>query len=279
PQAHAAQGASPRPPRPRSELLGLTPNGPQAHAQGASRFDLRGKTCVELGSGWVLSHALLLWLLGAERVIATDLEAQAHPETLKVAVRKAVSSVVRDSLSPFEDHGLLRARLERLRAIERFDFATLRALGIEYRAPLDLAREGLGEPVDVVFSWSVLEHVPAVDVDPLLQNLARDLRPGGVMLHAIHLEDHRDSARAPFAFLAPDPSFGPRAQSERGNRIRRSGWEARCAELEGLSTEVLYAWQRDAALLPAAIDPEVAHTGPEDLRTSHLGLCLRRASG
>ena len=247
-----------------------------AHLLHLSGLDVRGKVCVELGAGWVLSHAALLWLLGAERVIATDLEAQAHPECLKVAVRKAVTSVVRDSLSPFEDHALLRARLDRLAAIERFDFETLRALGIEYRAPLDLARAGLGEPVDVVFSWSVLEHVPAVDVGPLLANLARDLRPGGAMLHAIHLEDHRDSARAPFAFLAPDPSFGPRQQSERGNRIRRSGWEARCARLEGLRTEVLYAWQRDASFLPSPIDPGIEHTGTDDLRTSHLGLCLRR---
>ncbi|MEZ6184785.1 MAG: hypothetical protein R3F62_07225 [Planctomycetota bacterium] len=247
-----------------------------AHLLHLARLDVRGRVCVELGSGWVLSHALLLWLLGAERVIATDLEAQAHPETLKVAIRKAVTSVVRDVLSPFEDHGLLRARLERLAQLERIDLAQLRAMGIEYRAPLDLAREPLGEPVDLVLSWSVLEHVPVQDAEALLQNLAKDLQPGGAMLHAIHLEDHRDSARAPFAFLAPDPDFGPRQQSERGNRIRRSGWEARCARLPGLETEVLYAWQRDPALLPAVLDPSVECRDPEDARTSHLGLCLRR---
>ena len=35
-------------------------------------YSVVGKTYLEIGSGWVLSHALVLHLLGAKRVIASD---------------------------------------------------------------------------------------------------------------------------------------------------------------------------------------------------------------
>lgn len=242
-----------------------------AHLLHLARVDVRGRTCLELGSGWVLSHALVLHLLGARRVIATDLEPQAHLPALRAAVRRATPSIVRDVLSPFEDHEALRARTDALEALarRRFGLADLAALGVEYVAPLDLARGRLGRPVDLVYSNSVLEHVPAEDVPALLENLAADLAPGGVMLHAIHLEDHRDPARAPFAFLAEE-RFD--AAGARGNRLRASAWRRRFAALPGLSTRDLYAWRRDASLLPARIAPEVEHEGVDDLRTSHVAL-------
>src|ERR1700737_4243665 len=39
-----------------------------------------GKTCLEIGSGWVLTHSIALHLLGAKRVIATDVAPIALPE-------------------------------------------------------------------------------------------------------------------------------------------------------------------------------------------------------
>lgn len=245
-----------------------------AHALHVAGLTVRDRTCLELGSGWVLSHALVLHLLGARAVIATDLTPQAHLPALGAAVGGCLPSLVRDVLSPFEDHERLRARLDRLRGVRRWTPEVLAGLGVEVVAPLDLARRPLGRAVDLVYSNSVLEHVPVGDVDRLLANVAADLAPGGAMLHAVHLEDHADLSR-PFDFLADD-DFGAAAQGTRGNRLRASDWLRRLAALPGTSTRAAWAWRRDAALLPGRISPTIAHAGPDDLRTSHVGLLTVR---
>ncbi len=79
--------------------------------------------------------------------------------------------------------------------------------------------------MDFIFSNAVLEHVPTSDVIPLLKNLEKDLTPNGVMIHCIHLEDHKDTETAPFDFFsAPEKTFGPEMQGIMGNRIRASEW-------------------------------------------------------
>jgi cyclopropane fatty-acyl-phospholipid synthase-like methyltransferase len=241
---------------------------------------LEGARCLELGAGWVLTHALVCHLLGAERVVAVDVEAAARFESLRTAVMDAPPAIVRDLLAPFSDHADVRARLERLRAIERFDEHSLAELGIVYRAPIDLARDGLPESFDVIYSLSVLEHVPLDDVPGLLSTLTRQLAPDGVMLHMIHLEDHRDIARDPFAFLRARPQpFSRIEQTERGNRMRASAWLEAFARVPELRSRVLWAWQRREAALPDALDAAVVSRDEDDLRTSHLGIAVRRERG
>jgi SAM-dependent methyltransferase len=246
------------------------------HLSGGVR--LEGASCLELGAGWVLTHALVCYLLGAKRVVAVDVEAAVRFESLRDAVMGAPPAIVRDLLAPFSDHGDVRARLERLRAIKRFDQASLAQLGIAYRAPIDLARDTLPETFDVIYSLSVLEHVPVDDVGALLANLTRQLVPGGTMLHMIHLEDHRDIASEPFAFLrARAQAFSRVEQTERGNRMRASAWLDAFARVPDLQSRVLWAWQRRDVALPAALDPAVQSRDEADLRTSHLGIAARLA--
>ena len=90
----------------------------------------------------------------------------------------------------------------------------------------------------------------------------------------MHLEDHADLAR-PFDFLAED-DFAAAAQGTRGNRLRASAWQRRLAALAGTTTRAVWAWRRDAALLPARISAAVEHDGADDLRTSHVGLLTVR---
>ncbi len=179
-----------------------------AHCLHQSRCgSLSGKVCLEIGSGWVLSHAVVLHLLGAKKVIATDVAFHAHPQVLYNAIHTSVASVIRDVLSPFEDHALIRRRLDDLMRVRRFDFDVLKSKGIDYMAPFDFARDRLNQPVDFVLSNSVLEHVPCEDVSLLLRNLAADLNPGGTMIHCIHLEDHSDILGDPIWLL-----FNPRQE-------------------------------------------------------------------
>jgi SAM-dependent methyltransferase len=46
------------------------------------------------------------------------------------------------------------------------------------------------DSVDLIVSRSVLEHVRRDDVEPLLADLRRVLRPGGAMVHVIDMRDH-----------------------------------------------------------------------------------------
>ncbi len=237
---------------------------------------LEGKVCLELGSGWVLSHALVMYLLGAARVIATDVEPVAQFPAVRRAIRTSSESIVRDVLAPFSSHAAVRARLTNLRSIRTFDRESLQSLGIEYRAPIDLARVQLDWSIDFAYSISVLEHVPVEDLLPLLRNVAGALRPGGFMLHAIHLEDHLDFAD-PFAFLgARSGPFDRDQQTSRGNRLRASQVMQLFDAIPGLSASAIYAWQRTDRALPGSLDPAIHFNDEDDLRTSHLGVLASR---
>lgn len=238
---------------------------------------LEGKVCLEVGSGWVLTHALVCYLLGAKKVIATDLVHRARPEVLKTAVSTAIDSIPRDILAPFSDHAKIRERFDRLRSIQNYSFGELAGLGIEYSAGIDLARVPLSETVDFIYSFSVLEHVPAADVSSLLENLVVSLAPGGTMLHCIHLEDHRDFDRNSLGFLGiASESYTRELQTNWGNRIRMSDWERIFDNLAGTGTEIIYNYRRQDVPLPNAIDPSIPYEDEADLRTSHLGVYTQK---
>lgn len=237
----------------------------------ASHRPVKDLVCFEIGSGWVLSHALVFHLLGAKKVITTDVVPHAQPGVLHEAVKQAVAALPRDILAPFEDHTVLRERMDNLLSIPKFTFEILEKLGIEYVSPVDAAGKKPDFKVDLIYSMSVMEHVPCDDVAPLLANLAEMLNPGGTMLHAIHLEDHRDF-NDPFAFLAlPADSYPRHQQSGRGNRIRGSEWDKLFVQIPRTTTKTLYTYHRRNRPLPQKIDASIRHMDEEDLRISHVG--------
>jgi hypothetical protein len=246
------------------------------HLAGGLRVE--GKTCVELGAGWLLTHSLIMYLLGAKRIIATDLFPFFCPSELTRAVRGAVTALPRDILAPFCDHSEIRQRLDKLLSVDTFDNLVLRSLGIEYRCPVDLARERLDVPIDFAFSLSVLEHVPTESIRPLLTSVTADIKPGGCMIHCIHLEDHRNF-NAPFDFYTePATAFDSRTQTIRGNRIRRSEWATIFNELPLTNSRELYAYRRTNRPVPAAIDGSIKFVDDDDLRITHLGVLTTKSA-
>ncbi len=244
------------------------------HLSGLSgKFPVRGKVCVEIGSGWVLSHAIVLYLLGAKSVIATDKQRFAYPSALRQSVHRSATSIIRDVLSPFEEHGKIRARLDKLLAIKTLSFDVLEELGVKYVAPIDLALRPLNTRFDFVFSFSVLEHVPINSVSSLLKNLASDLSDEGKMIHCVHLEDHKDIVNAPFDFLCESgEKFTGEVQGNRGNRIRRSQWIDILSQSTDMEFRLIYEWIRRDKGLPTEIDPSIRYVDDEDLVTSHIGV-------
>jgi hypothetical protein len=234
---------------------------------------VRGKICLEIGSGWVLSHALILYLLGAKRVLAVDIEPIAYPSFLYCSIHKSNISVIRDILSPFEDHAEIRQRLDNLVKIRKFDLGILEDLGIQYIAPIDLSKTPLDITYDFCFSNSVLEHVPKKAVVPLLKNLASKLSLHGKMIHRIHLEDHKSCENSPFDFLCePDGTFTADIESVRGNRIRKNEWCDLFSSIDCLDFKIIYEWSRNDKCLPNKIDASIKFADLNDLRCTHLGV-------
>ena len=246
----------------------------------AGGFSLEGKTCLEIGSGWVLSHALVFYLLGAKRIIATDLHRIFYPPALTFAVKESIESIPRDLLAPFADYSTVRDRFDRLRSIKNFTGKDLNDLGIEYISPVDIAAKPLGTPVDFVFSLSVLEHVPKACIRSLLENLMRDLKANGVMLHCVHLSDHQDF-EAPFDFLGvPAANYPLKSETYRGNRVRVTEWTEIFNSLRDAENRMLYSYVRNGPSLPAKIDSSIRYTDERDLRTTNIGVLTHKiASG
>ena len=83
---------------------------------------LEGKKCLEIGSGRVLSHALVCYLLGAKKVIAVDLNRIARPGNLSISINNSVLSIIRDQLSCLEKHEKVRERLDNLVSIKNYRY-------------------------------------------------------------------------------------------------------------------------------------------------------------
>ena len=240
-------------------------------------LNLKDKVCLEIGSGWVLSYALIFHLLGARKVIATDIAPLANPARLYEALHQATDYIIRDILSAFGDHEEIRERLHNLLAIKQFDEASLARLGITYLAPWDFAQGKFTEEVDYIFSRSVMNHLPRNLVGAILRNLYDSLRSGGIMTSDIHLEDVKCFDHSPFAFYEISAAeYLPAYDGLRGNRLRASAWEALFAQVSNGQSRTYYQWRRNPEVFPKKIDPSINAVSADDLRTSHIGIMVRK---
>ncbi len=247
---------------------------------GKEKYVLRDKVCIEVGSGWLLTHTLVFYLLGAKKIYTTDIEPLLQSQYILKAISQSVSWSILDSLSNFEDRDLIQSRLDKLLSVKRFSVEVLRDFGIEYIAPVDLSQKlPIEEKLDFIFSKSVLEHIPVEDVTPLLENLASGLSEDGFMFHLIHLVDHKDLENKPFDFLIYSQEAYPRElQTRWGNRIRRSQWQEIFSHIKSLDFKFVFEWSCKEKALPTEINPCIQYIDEEDLRISHIGVYLKRKS-
>lgn len=238
---------------------------------------LAGRRIMEFGVGYVLSVPIVYWLAGAREVVATDYYPIVDLRASRRALHKADKKVLLQRLSQVANPEEVEARLASLLALERWTPDRLAGLGLHYIAPLDASRPlpPIGT-FDAIVSTSVMEHVPASLAGEILSNLQNVLSPGGCQLHTIHLEDHRDLARAPFAFLGTDDDYQDGQSDARGNRLRASEWIAISRSVPGAEAQSLGSRVKDHSLLPYPLHPKFADCTRDDLATATLGLRLRR---
>lgn len=156
----------------------------------AHHHPIVGATLVEIGSGWYPTLPLALHLAGARAVHTCDLNRLLKPDLMRDCARllgDELPRIARVAGVPLEE---VQARFAAL----RLDADTPEAMtggAVRYHAPCDVAALPLPDgSVDVVFSNSVLEHVPPEALPSLHAGARRLLRSGGAAFHSVNCGDH-----------------------------------------------------------------------------------------
>jgi SAM-dependent methyltransferase len=152
-----------------------------------------GARFVEIGTGRHPILPLCLYFSGARSVDTFDFVRQLKPESaLRCAIalgRRVYAMAEATGRDPEEVRRMLRSTVRALKRGAGLDEATHGV--VRYRAPAEVGathhRDG---SVDVVFSTSVLEHLPVRAIQRGFAEAHRILRPGGVMYHAARCGDH-----------------------------------------------------------------------------------------
>lgn len=154
---------------------------------------IQGTRFVEMGTGWYPTFPFSLYLGGAARVDTIDLNRYLRPDLTRDMVRflgGKLETIAELSKRPIAD---VRAAHDALASALAGGATPEDATGdvVRYRAPGDAAATGLPPgSVDVVFSNSVLEHVPGEIIAKCFAEAKRILRPGGVVFHSVNCGDH-----------------------------------------------------------------------------------------
>jgi hypothetical protein len=156
-------------------------------AHGASPGGLR---YLEIGTGWFPTLPLCWSLAGAASVVTFDLTRHLNLGLTLRLLGLLETQLPLISRAGARDVERVEADYERLKGASSVGDLLDRAR-VEYRAPADMTKSGLpAESVDVVFSNSVLEHVPRDIISEMMQESLRVLRRGGLALHSANCGDH-----------------------------------------------------------------------------------------
>jgi len=154
---------------------------------------IAGGTCMEVGTGRRLNLPIVMWILGAERVITVDLN-----HYLKVElIAEDIAYLQRNPEDFLESLDGLEYQPNRLDQLLCWDVEKqglnelLRLAHIEYLAPADATRLDLAaNSIDFHVSSNVFEHIPRETLVGILREGNRVLRERGLFVHCIDHSDH-----------------------------------------------------------------------------------------
>lgn len=162
----------------------------------AQNLPIEGRSFLEIGTGWYPVLPLLLYLLGAKRVLTIDLNPWLTPRTF-FQTATALTGVLDRMSADFHlsaDH--LKARLAPLLDLVRHEpdaplSKALPVVNMEYRMPCNACATGLpANQLDYIISSNVLEHVPPEIIKGICAESKRILKSDGTHLHHINPGDH-----------------------------------------------------------------------------------------
>lgn len=147
----------------------------------------------EIGTGWYPTFPFALYLAGARRITTCDLNRHLQNDLVRAAVKELggfLKVIAEDGGCELAE---VQARHQRLASAIDVGADLSEATGgkIQYSAPADATTTALADgEVDVVFSNSVLEHVPPEAIAAMYRESMRILSPGGIMFHSVNCGDH-----------------------------------------------------------------------------------------
>lgn len=156
---------------------------------------IAGQRMLEIGSGWYPLFPIALYAGGAKKIVTVDLNRYMKPELTRQCVevlREAKHLRVIAEKSGAAEGDVEHRLASVAKALARgADVGEASEGAIEYHAPSDASDTKLPDAsIDIVFSNSVLEHVPGPVIEAIFREARRILPPGGVMIHGVNCGDH-----------------------------------------------------------------------------------------
>ncbi len=156
-------------------------------------FKVAGTRFFEMGTGWYTTFPFCLYLAGARSVDTCDLNRHLDPELVKAMAKALERHLAMIAEETGSTRGEVDVRYKMLtKALDQGESVEGATGGVvRYRAPADASKTGLADAsLDVVFSNSVLEHVPGDVIAACLTESRRILRSQGVVFHSVNCGDH-----------------------------------------------------------------------------------------
>ena len=154
------------------------------------RESLRGRSFLEIGTGWCPWVPLVLLMAGARLVVTVDVNPWLSHRTAVRTTRALLARVSRIGEQTETDPEGIRERLSPAVEAPTLD-AWLSVTGIRYIHGSGVQSAGLpASSFDGVVSSNVLEHVTPEDLLAIHLESARLLRPGGFVAHRFNPQDH-----------------------------------------------------------------------------------------
>jgi hypothetical protein len=155
-----------------------------------SNFQVSGMRLMEIGTGWFPALPVCFSLGGAESIATFD-AVRLLDESMSFRLLDAIEANTAQIAEVLDKSPAdLCATLAELRQCESLNDLLGRSR-IRYTALADAQATGLvSDSIDLVFSNSVLEHVPREAIGGLMRESFRVLRAGGLAMHNIGCNDH-----------------------------------------------------------------------------------------
>ena len=163
-------------------------------------FSVRGKRLLEIGTGWHPALPFCFILSGAGSVATFDIVRLLEEKTVFELLDCLQNHSATIAGSAQEAPETIRARIADLRRSGSLG-ELFKKSHIDYFAPADGRATGIeSNSIDLVYSNSVLEHVPKESIRALMEEGFRVLKPGGLAMHNVGCNDH-------YAFFDKSISF------------------------------------------------------------------------
>lgn len=152
---------------------------------------IAGQRAVEIGTGWTPVVPIYMWLHGQAACHTLDVTPLLRPELVRRTAEQFAARLTAGDARLAQVWPERAARLHELVAAQAGAAELLQAWQLVYHGSADTAATGLPDAsVDLVYSNTVLEHVPGELIPAIFREAHRMLRPDGWMAHQIDLSDH-----------------------------------------------------------------------------------------